>query len=208
MNRDARRGPALVHSAATPPAMPDAIVDLEDLAAYRAGDEEAFARLYARHSRQVFATARRFAPARDAGDVAQEAWLLIARRFREDSEIRNVRGLVGTVAVGEGIRYATRDRGSVVPGSDVVGSEALQGLKASGKSPEEYAIDRDFVEIILAGLDGDDVTPRQAEALRARVIGEETLAEIAVRLGVSHVAALQLARRAGVKILRRLRGAA
>jgi RNA polymerase sigma-70 factor (ECF subfamily) len=106
-----------------PPAItPVAGDDVADLAAARAGNDAAFARLYDRHAPVVLSLCRRHAPA-EAEDAAQETFI---RAYRKLDKVENAEGLRSWL-------YAIARR---------VCSERSRAARRRAKHEEGFAVNR------------------------------------------------------------------
>lgn len=108
---------------ARPPAMtPVAGDDAADLAAARAGDDDAFGRIYDRHAPVVMSLCRRYAPA-EADDATQETFI---RAYRKLDKVENAEGLRSWL-------YAIARR---------VCSERSRAARRRAKHEEGFAVNR------------------------------------------------------------------
>jgi RNA polymerase sigma-70 factor (ECF subfamily) len=115
--------PESIGDTARPPAMtPVAGDDAIDLARARAGDDDAFGRLYDRHAPVVMSLCRRYAPA-EAEDATQETFI---RAYRKLDQVENADGLRSWL-------YAIARR---------VCSERTRAARRRAKHEEGFAVNR------------------------------------------------------------------
>jgi RNA polymerase sigma-70 factor, ECF subfamily len=152
------------------------------VAAYVAGDEDAFDRLVARYERRVYAVCYRyFGNAADAEDAAQEAFLTLLRRAGTFSGAASFSTWMYRVAVNTCNDLARkRARRPQRSGVDVSARDDLAG---SAPSAEDAAALHALPDDLVAALDALDEPTREAVVLHD--VYQVPYHEIAARAGVA-----------------------
>jgi RNA polymerase sigma-70 factor (ECF subfamily) len=137
--------------------------DAATIRAVAAGDQDAFARLYARYVRMVHAILLGRVPRRDVDDLVQEVFLTAYTRIGELREASAVGGWLATIARNRATDYLRRSRDQVelpdeLPGGDPIQAEALAILDVVRKLPEAY---RDTLMMrLVEGMSGNEIAER------------------------------------------------
>src|SRR5258708_40144625 len=111
--------------------------------AVAAGDQDAFARLYADYVRMVRAILLGRVPRRDVDDLAQEVFLTAYTRIRELRDPAAFGGWIATIARNRATDHLRRTREQValpdeMPGGDPIETEAVAVLEIVRALPEPY----------------------------------------------------------------------
>src|SRR5678815_3866796 len=115
----------------------------ETIRAVAAGDEEAFARLYAGYSRMVHAILLGRVPRRDVDDLVQDVFISAYTRIRELRDPAAFGGWIATIARNRATDYLRRSREQVelpdeLPGGDPIEAETFALLEIVRKLPDAY----------------------------------------------------------------------
>jgi RNA polymerase sigma-70 factor (ECF subfamily) len=145
----------------TMPARADALG--ATIRAVAAGDQDAFARLYADYVRMVHAILLGRVPRRDVDDLVQEVFLTAYTRIRELREPAAFGGWIATIARNRATDYLRRTREQVelpdeMPGGDPIEAETFAVLDIIRKLPEAY---RDTLLMrLVEGMSGQEIADR------------------------------------------------
>jgi RNA polymerase sigma-70 factor (ECF subfamily) len=167
-------------AAAEPP------TDDELLAAARQGDAAALEALLVRYQPHLYRFGLRMCGnVEDAGDVAQESLVSMARSLRAFRGDSSVSSWLYTIARRFCIKK--RRRSKFAPGReesiDAPGDDAAQRLADPAPSPEESATNRELAAVLTRAIDGLD--PPQREVLVLRDVEGLSAREVAKVLGIS-----------------------
>jgi RNA polymerase sigma-70 factor (ECF subfamily) len=160
--------------------------DGELLAAARQGDAAALETLLVRYQPQLYRFGLRMCGnENDAGDVAQESLISMARSLRDFRGDASVSSWLYTIARRFCIKK--RRRSKFAPAReeslDAPGIDAAQRLADPAPSPEQAATNRELQHALTLAI--DRLEPAQREALVLRDIEGLSAAEVARVLGVS-----------------------
>jgi RNA polymerase sigma-70 factor (ECF subfamily) len=131
--------------------------------AVAAGDQDAFARLYADHVRMVHAILLGRVPRRDVDDLVQEVFLAAYTRIRELREPAAFGGWIATIARNRATDYLRQTREQIelpdeLPGGDPIGADTFAVLDIVRKLPEAY---RDTLLMrLVEGMSGAEIAER------------------------------------------------
>jgi len=137
--------------------------DAATIRAVAAGDQDAFARLYARYVRMVHAILLGRVPRRDVDDLVQEVFLTAYTRIGELREASAFGGWLATIARNRATDYLRQSRDQVelpdeLPGGDPIHAEALAILDVVRKLPDAY---RDTLLMrLVEGMSGNEIAER------------------------------------------------
>ena len=131
--------------------------------AVAAGDQDAFARLYADYVRMVHAIVLGRIPRRDVDDLVQEVFLTAYRRIREVREPAAFGGWIATIARNRATDYMRQTHKEVelpdeLAGGDPIDTETFAMLAIVRKLPEAY---RDTLLMrLVEGMNGNEIAER------------------------------------------------
>ena len=131
--------------------------------AVAAGDQDAFARLYADYARLVHAILLGRIPRRDVDDLVQEVFLIVFRRIRELRDPAAFGGWIATIARNRATDHMRQMREQVelpanLAGGDPIETEAFAVLEIVRGLPEAY---RDTLLIrLVEGMSGNEIAER------------------------------------------------
>jgi RNA polymerase sigma-70 factor (ECF subfamily) len=131
--------------------------------AVAAGDQDAFARLYADYVRMVHAILLGRIPRRDVDDLVQEVFLTAYTRIRELREPAAFGGWIATIARNRATDYMRQAREQVelpdeLAGGDPIDTETFAVLEIVRKLPEAY---RDTLLMrLVEGMSGHEIAER------------------------------------------------
>jgi RNA polymerase sigma-70 factor (ECF subfamily) len=131
--------------------------------AVAAGDQDAFARLYADHVRMVHAILLGRVPRRDVDDLVQEVFLAAYTRIRELREPAAFGGWIATIARNRATDYLRQTREQIelpdeLPGGDPIDADTFAVLDIVRKLPEAY---RDTLLMrLVEGMSGAEIAER------------------------------------------------
>ena len=162
---------------------PDALVDRELLARFRAGDEAAFAEIVRRHSALVYGVCRRvLCRSGDVDDAFQATFLVLARKAKSLEWRESIAGWLHQTALRTSLKLrglSARRREVEIRAAEDRSSDADVG----SENPVGQASLRELGEILDAELAGLPVRFREV-ILLSHVEGL-TRDEVAARLGIS-----------------------
>ena len=170
----------------TPGAAAGSLTDDELLAAARQGDAAALEALLVRYQPHIYRFGLRMCGnVEDAGDVAQESLLSMARSVRNFRGDSSVSSWLYTIARRFCIKK--RRRSKFAPAReeslDTPGTAAAQQLADPGPSPEQTASNRELATALTHAIDALD--PAQREVLVLRDIEGLSAPEVGKILGIS-----------------------
>lgn len=179
--------------------------DDELLAAAREGDAAALEALLVRYQPHVYRFGLRMCGnSEDAGDVAQESLISMARAVRDFRGDSSVSTWLYTIARRFCIRK--RRRSKFAPAReeslDAPGAAAAQHLADPAPSPEQTATNRELAAALARAIDALDPAPR--EVLVLRDVEGLSAAEVATVLGISVDAVKSRLHRARVAVRQEL----
>ena len=179
----------------------DSATDRELLAAARQGDAAALEALLVRYQPHLYRFGLRMCGnENDAGDVAQESLISMARSLPEFRGDSSVSSWLYTIARRFCIKK--RRRSKFAPAReeslDAPGIDAAQRLADPAPSPEQTATNRELQHALTLAIDG--LEPAQREVLVLRDIEGLSAPEVAKILGVSIEAVKSRLHRARVAI--------
>lgn len=156
------RRPALTFPAAGPRA-PGAGPLGETLRAVAAGDQDAFARLYAGYSRMVHAILLGRVPRRDVDDLVQDVFLTAYTRLAGLRDPEAFGGWIATIARNRATDYLRRSRDEdalpdELPGGDPIEAETFAVLQAIRMLPEAYR--ETLLMRLVEGMSGQEIAAR------------------------------------------------
>ena len=131
--------------------------------AVAAGDQDAFACLYADYVRMVHAILLGRVPRRDVDDLVQDVFLAAYTRIRELREPAAFGGWIATIARNRATDYLRRTRDHVelpdeLPGGDPIDAETFAVLDIVRTLPEAY---RDTLLMrLVEGMSGAEIAAR------------------------------------------------
>ena len=135
----------------------------ETIRAVAAGDQDAFARLYAGYVRMVHAILLGRIPRRDVDDLVQDVFLIAYTRIRELRDPAAFGAWLGTIARNRATDYLRHAREQVelpqdVPGGDPIDTETFAVLEIVKTLPEAY---RDTLLMrLVEGMSGNEIAER------------------------------------------------
>ena len=135
----------------------------ETIRAVAAGDQDAFARLYADYSRMVHAIVLSRVPRRDADALVQDVFISAYTRIRELRDPAAFGGWIATIARNRATDYLrkTREQAELpdeLPGGDPIDAETFAVLDIVRKLPEAY---RDTLLMrLVEGMSGQEIADR------------------------------------------------
>jgi RNA polymerase sigma-70 factor (ECF subfamily) len=145
------------------PSNPNRGTDAATIRAVAAGDEDAFARLYAGYVRMVHAILLGRVPRRDVDDLVQDVFISAYTRIGELRDAAAFGGWIGTIARNRATDYLRQTRAQVelpdeLPGGDSIEAETLVVLDAVRRLPEAY---RDTLLMrLVEGMSGNEIAER------------------------------------------------
>jgi RNA polymerase sigma-70 factor, ECF subfamily len=131
--------------------------------AVAAGDQDAFARLYADYARMVHAIVLGRVPRRDADDLVQDVFLAAYTRIRELRDPAAFGGWISAIARNRATDYLRRSHEQLelppdLPGGDAIEAETMAVLDVVRKLPEAY---RDTLLMrLVEGMSGAEIAER------------------------------------------------
>ena len=131
--------------------------------AVAAGDQEAFARLYADYVRMVHAIVLGRVPRRDVDDLVQDVFLAAYTRIRELRDPAAFGGWIATIARNRATDYLRRSHEEMelppdLPGGDAIEADTMAVLDVVRKLPEAY---RDTLLMrLVEGMSGAEIAAR------------------------------------------------
>ena len=135
----------------------------ETIRAVAAGDQDAFARLYADYVRMVHAILLGRVPRRDVDDLVQDVFLTAYTRIRELREPAAFGGWIGTIARNRATDHMRQSREQVelpndLAGGDPTDTETFAVLDIVRRLPEAY---RDTLLMrLVEGMSGNEIAER------------------------------------------------
>lgn len=135
----------------------------ETIRAVAAGDQDAFARLYAGYAPMVHAILLGRIPRRDVDDLVQDVFLTVYMRIRELREPAAFGGWIATIARNRATDYLRRTREQVelpdeLAGGDAIETETFAVLEIIRALPEAY---RDTLLMrLVEGMSGAEIAER------------------------------------------------
>lgn len=135
----------------------------DTIRAAAAGDQDAFALLYADYARMVHAILLGRVPHRDVDDLLQDVFLAAYTRIRELRDPAAFGGWIATIARNRATDYLRRSREQVelpddLPGGDPIDAETFAVLDIVRKLPEAY---RDTLLMrLVEGMSGNEIAER------------------------------------------------
>jgi RNA polymerase sigma-70 factor (ECF subfamily) len=142
---------------------PNRGTDAATIRAVAAGDEDAFARLYAGYVRMVHAILLGRVPRRDVDDLVQDVFISAYTRIGELRDAAAFGGWIATIARNRATDYLRQTREQValpdeMPGGDPIEAETLVVLDAVRRLPEAY---RDTLLMrLVEGMSGNEIAER------------------------------------------------
>jgi RNA polymerase sigma factor (sigma-70 family) len=183
----------------------DAAEDADLLRAYRAGDAQAFARLYDRYDRACFRFIRRLlgaAHADAAEDLHQETWIAVSKNAAAfDPAKASFAAWLFTIARRKAYDHFRRQKVAVLA-PDL--SEAAMRVPDPGQTPLEQVQSRERAEEIVAAVEALPLEQRGVFVMFAE--GGLSLEEIAQVTGVAIETAKSRLRYARAKLRQSLAG--
>src|ERR1700704_6968736 len=131
--------------------------------AVAAGDQDAFAGLYADYVRMVHAIVLGRVPRRDVDDLVQEVFITAYQRIRELRDPAAFGGWIATIARNRATDYLRQSREQVelpdeMPGGDPIEAETFAVLEVIRRLPEAY---RDTLLMrLVEGMSGQEIAGR------------------------------------------------
>jgi RNA polymerase sigma-70 factor, ECF subfamily len=137
--------------------------DAATIHAVAAGDEDAFARLYAGYVRMVHAILLGRIPRRDVDDLVQDVFITAYTRIGELRDAAAFGGWIATIARNRATDYLRQSRDQVelpdeMPGGDPIEAETLVILDAVRKLPEAYR--ETLLMRLVEGMSGNEIAER------------------------------------------------
>jgi RNA polymerase sigma-70 factor (ECF subfamily) len=135
----------------------------ETLRAVAAGDQDAFARLYAGYSRMVHAILLGRVPSRDVDDLVQDVFLTAYMRLSGLRDPDAFGGWIAAIARNRATDHLRRSRDEdelpeELPGGESIDAEAFAVLDIVKKLPEAY---RDTLLMrLVEGMSGQEIADR------------------------------------------------
>ena len=131
--------------------------------AVAAGDQDAFAQLYADYVRMVHAIVLGRVPRRDVDDLVQEVFITAYTRIRELREPAAFGGWVATIARNRATDHLRQSREQVelpdeLPGGDPIEAETMAVLDIVRKLPEAYR--ETLLMRLVEGMSGAEIAER------------------------------------------------
>jgi RNA polymerase sigma-70 factor, ECF subfamily len=131
--------------------------------AVAAGDEQAFARLYADYVRMVHAILLGRVPRRDVDDLVQDVFIAAYTRIRELREPAAFGGWLGAIARNRATDYLRQTREQIelpdeLPGGDPIEAQTFAVLEVVRKLPQAYR--ETLLMRLLEGMSGTEIADR------------------------------------------------
>ena len=131
--------------------------------AVAAGDQDAFARLYADYRRMVHAILLGRVPRRDVDDLVQDVFLTAYTRIRELREPAAFGGWIATIARNKATDYLRQSREHVelpdeLPGGEAIDDGTIAVLEAIRMLPEAYR--ETLLMRLVEGMSGQEIADR------------------------------------------------
>jgi RNA polymerase sigma-70 factor (ECF subfamily) len=131
--------------------------------AVRAGDEDAFARLYADYSRMVHAILLGRVPRRDVDDLVQDVFISAYTRIAELREPAAFGGWLATIARNRATDYLRHSREQVelpdeLPGGEPIAAETFALLEIVRQLPDAYR--ETLLMRLVEGMSGNEIAER------------------------------------------------
>ena len=131
--------------------------------AVRAGDEGAFARLYADYSQMVHAILLGRVPRRDVDDLVQDVFISAYTRIRELREPAAFGGWLATIARNRATDYLRQTREQIelpdeLPGGEPIEAETFALLEIVRKLPDAYR--ETLLMRLVEGMSGNEIAER------------------------------------------------
>jgi RNA polymerase sigma-70 factor, ECF subfamily len=128
-----------------------------------AGDQDAFARLYADYVRMVHAILLGRVPRRDVDDLIQDVFLTAYTRLRELREPSAFGAWIATIARNRATDHLRRTRDQVelpgdLPGGDATDADTFVVLEVVRKLPEAYR--ETLLMRLVEGMSGNEIAER------------------------------------------------
>jgi RNA polymerase sigma-70 factor (ECF subfamily) len=128
-----------------------------------AGNQDAFARLYADHVRMVHAILLGRVPRRDVDDLVQDVFLAAYTRIRELRDPAAFGGWIATIARNRATDYLRRAREAIelpdeLPGGDPTDAGTFAVLDIVRKLPEAYR--ETLLMRLVEGMSGNEIAER------------------------------------------------
>ena len=135
----------------------------ETIRAVAAGDQDAFARLYADYVRLVHAIVLARVPRRDVDDVVQDVFLTAYMRIRELRDPAAFAGWIAAITRNRATDYLRQShRGEELPaevaGGDPIEADTLAVLDAVRKLPDAYR--ETLLMRLVEGMSGNEIAER------------------------------------------------
>src|SRR5882672_2405937 len=137
--------------------------DAATIRAVAAGDEDAFARLYAGYVRMVHAILLGRVPRRDVDDLVQDVFISAYTRIGELRDAAAFGGWIATIARNRATDYLRQSREQVelpdeLPGGDPIEAETFAVVEVIRRLPEAY---RDTLLMrLVEGMSGQEIADR------------------------------------------------
>jgi RNA polymerase sigma-70 factor (ECF subfamily) len=159
----ASRFPAVSSVPRLAPSNPTRGNDAATIRAVAAGDQDAFARLYAGYVRMVHAILLGRVPRRDVDDLVQDVFISAYTRIGELRDAAAFGGWIATIARNRATDYLRRSREQVelpdeLPGGDPIEAETLAVLDAVRRLPEAYR--ETLLMRLVEGMSGNEIAAR------------------------------------------------
>ena len=137
--------------------------DAATIRAVAAGDQDAFARLYAGYVRMVHAILLGRVPRRDVDDLVQDVFISAYTRIGELRDAAAFGGWIATIARNRATDYLRQSREQVelpeeLPGGDPIEAETLAILDVVRKLPEAYR--ETLLMRLVEGMSGNEIAER------------------------------------------------
>jgi len=131
--------------------------------AVAAGDQDAFAQLYADYVRMVHAIVLGRVPRRDVDDLVQDVFLIAYTRVAELREPAAFGGWIATIARNRATDHLRQSREQVelpedLPGGDPIQAETFAVLEVVRKLPEAYR--ETLLMRLVEGMSGAEIAER------------------------------------------------
>jgi RNA polymerase sigma-70 factor (ECF subfamily) len=135
----------------------------ETIRAVAAGDQDAFARLYAGYARMIHAILLGRIPRRDVDDLVQDVFLTAYTRIRELREPAAFGGWIATIARNRATDYLRQAREQEklpedLAGGDPIETETFAVLEAVRQLPEAYR--ETLLMRLVEGMTGAEIAER------------------------------------------------
>src|SRR5882672_10148585 len=133
--------------------------DAATIRAVAAGDEDAFARLYAGYVRMVHAILLGRVPRRDVDDLVQDVFISAYTRIGELRDPAAFGGWIATIARNRATDHLRQSRDQVeLPGGDPIEAETMAVLDIVRKLPEAYR--ETLLMRLVEGMSGAEIAER------------------------------------------------